>query len=636
METRVRTNGDGASPHTNLGALLSGVTVSAATSPEGGIQSAPGNGNGNGIAKPQNGTGETIGETAVVEAASAAPDPNAKLGFRFWLMMGIFMILKRFLKSVDLGVLGVLFKEGNGPDRQRDSDRIRGSWKKLQKLHAAIGDTEKWRTTLLAIVAGIEEKTGLGCEFGFVDAAKKAKVVKEVGFGLAWALNADDRAELTSAMLALDEGDGGKGMWFGLMEVVEADYRVFLEKNRQREEARQRRAAEMAAEDARIEELGELGDMLAVAKDVGIELTTIVSKETIAATQTRLPEVGDVIETKLDQLMVGQNDDGQAFVSGLRFERIAGRKEKPFLPARFIQGKWRRIEDETVEQYEQRLKASMVGGALLRVEMVEKDDRGYYRVLVQIRTPEELAALKSHGRHIPFARPPKKLEEGEGVSGRVVGRSQYGVRVAFRGGIQLFAHMSNIAEGLTLAVGDMVYGVVSPGHDGREFDLAIRERIVGDDEGEEVPSEHIIHAGRVEEIRAFIVERGISLSDEQQVAFKFVADRAAKLVVLTEDEQEAVHALFGEILEGADRRFESVVVTLKEYRREQEDAAEESQGEADSRPFCVNHELAGERQCDRRVTEEGKQCLRCEKRGVPRKPVPGGKKRGLKGKKPKH
>lgn len=642
METQVRSkNGDGGSPVTNLGALLSGVNVVPVMPPgEGGGQEvlaesgstpAAGNGNnGNGTAAPENGVGmsdETSEAAAVAETATVVT-PDTKFVFRTWLMAGIFMILKRFLRHVDLGAL---FREGNGPDRQRDSERIQSGWKKLVKLQTAIGDHEKWRTMLLAIIAGIEEKTGKGCEFTFVDAAKNTKVVKEVGFGLAWALNADDRAELTSAILVLEENS----IWFGLKEVVEADYQAFLAKNRQREEARQRRAAEREAEEKRIEEFADLGDLLTVAKDVGVELTTIVSREAIAATQTRLPEVGEVIDGKLDQLMVGENDEGQTFVSGFRFERLPGRREMPFLPARFIPDRWRRFEDETTLDYEQRLKASMANGVLLSVEKVEKDERGL-RVLVQIRTPEELVAMKSCGRHNPFARPPRKLEEGESVTGRVAGRSQYGVRVAFRGGIQLFAHVSNIAEGLSLAVGNTVYGVVIPGHDGREFDLAIRERVVEEDEGEEAP-EYIIHAGRVEEIRQYVLERGISLTDERQEFLRSCDERARKLSILTDEEVEVVHAFFEDILKDADRRFESVVVTLRDYRREQEDAAEEPQGEADSRPFCANHATEdGEPRCNRRVAEEGKQCLRCGKSGTPRRPVPGAKKRGLKGRKPKN
>lgn len=569
---------------------------------------------------PENGASHSEIEVAEVIPATApagvVPDENARFAFRVWLIIPIIQFLKKTVAVMDLSAA---LAEGSGPKKDRDSSRIIDGWKKLKKLFAVVGDLERGRAMLLATLAGIEERVSRGGSFSFKEAANMTGALRSTGFGIAWLLNGDDRAGLTRDLLYLEENRS----WFGLVEQVEAERHELAEKNRLREEARIARDAVRREEEKRMDVVAatadELGDFFAAATAVGVELTGVVSKELLDAAEARLPEAGEIIDSTVQEIVTKEDDGGKTFVVGILFARLTGRKEMPFLPARYIPDAWRRMAEESGEDYVSRLVAGFPAGkqVLLSVEKNEQDGKGRNRVLVQIRTADEVIALRNGGgRKAPYARPMRALVIGEELDGRVLRRTEHGVQVAVGGGRRLFCHISEVPEGLfgALSPGTQVSGSVIPGYAGREHDLAIREIIVAESDERDLPPEWIIHSARVEEIRQYVVDSGMELDEAVQGVFRKIVETASSMRVLSEDEQEAVHTFFGAILKDADRRFESVIVTLREYRREQEDRAEESQGEADSRPFCTNHEVEEGMKCDRRVAEEGKQCLRCSKR----------------------
>lgn len=605
------------------------LAVSEAPPPTNGDGRVNGNGNGGGIATmaipaPSTPEAEVTTQDDGVPADEpvemvAPADAGQKFMFRAWFLTAVFMILKRFVKNADLAAL---FAAGPTP---KDGEAIRKAWRRLLRLREAVqGGDEGWRGVLMGILSGTEKKMAEG-EYDFPAAAKVVKGLREVAYGLAWTLNQGERVRVVNDIRRLDVEQG----WFGLASVVMAE-------RERRAAARRARDAESAAREREEERLAEaaedIGDLLGLAADAGVALEGTVQREVLTAAASRLPNVGDLLKPALKQVVMKDGSDGEYFV-GLLFEQLPGRKEHPFLPASKVPSGLRFLSDEVVEEYEARLRGVLVHGSwLLTVEAVEERE-GRTRVLVQLRTSEEAVALAANSKHIPFARPPKSLEVGQALKARVVATARDGFSVVAAGN-RLYVHQSEVAEGLTVSVGDCVYGVVIPGYGGREYDFAIREVIspMSTKDDEPASPECILHAGRVEEIRLYVVDSAMEVGEAAQATLKDIVEMAANGTVLAAEQREEVNSFLTNLLAEVERSFPPVIVTRQEMEAEAADAAEESRGEGDTRSFCRNHEAANGQRCNRRVKEDGALCSRCQKRAEGHRPTPGGKKRGLKGK----
>ncbi|MEK7481131.1 MAG: hypothetical protein AAB633_00055, partial [Patescibacteria group bacterium] len=520
----------------------------------------PGNGhtNGNGKAALPPGVAETSvnplegGTNETAAASSGVPvdepvemvapaDTTVKFLFWPWFVIPVLEALIAMLGKVNFLEL---LASGPGPE---EPDPVRKAWNKVKRLVEAAGARgvapglvfdQLILGTLKGHLArfGQEQKS-----FQFPDGKAIVEAVRTYAYGFLWPFKMEDRRNIVDRIRANDRGL----LWFGLEDIVRAKIQEREDARRREEELRVAREARLEreraertrlVEDARM--AADLGDLLSAAGLAEVQLTASVMTVEIAnKVAARLPEQGDIITSRIAEVVMGKNG-GVDVAVGIRFDALAN-GIAPFLPGKYILGV-DRAEGESLEAHTTRVRAALpVGQAvMLQVVNVWQDERGRKRsqIYVQIRTAEELEEFR--GLRPSFDPPPRKFTKGERLEGVVKKAMFSGVNVGFRHGSQqqwLFAFKGNIAEGLPpLEVGMRVIGTVVDGHGDREYDFRVEE-IVAEavDEAElarrqarEDQRTMVVHPARVEEIRGYVVETGVPLDEAQQVFLREVAEMA--------------------------------------------------------------------------------------------------------------
>lgn len=609
------------------------VATVVETAEAGGEQSASTDSESMGV--PENESG------AAVETDTATPDPVMKFVFRPWFTLPVMQILLAVLRKINLAELIA----GDDPTAKEIGDSPAKLWRKIRRFHDYLVSLGKTTEEVMQFILGTVENSAraLSAEgepsvYDFAKAKAIIEATRLYAYGFLFAIEMGARRELVDRIRANDRGY----LWFGPEEVVLEETRVRQEAAQRDEAARRvwetREEARRVAAQTEVSAQAfadEFGGLFVAAEAAGVATTSFVRENVAQAMARRLPEPGDVISSNVEGVIVGK-DGGQPYVAGIKFSPLEGSGLRPFLPGKYILGVDRN-EGETRESHIDRVRQAFPAGrpVTLQVVIVEQADtrRDQKRsdVLVQIRTAEDLEALR--GMKPSFAPPPRKFSVGEEIEGRVIWTSSRGTLVGFKDGSELFAHRSNIAEGLPqLGNGMTIFGRVAEGHGDREFDFRITEiRGPKEDEGERARKQareeqraKTVHHGRAEEIRQYVVDKGIELVEEEQRILRWICEWPEDKPV-SSDEAVTIDRFLGEILKDADRRFSSVIVTIAQYQRAKENGSGAEEAE-DSRPFCRNNDKPeGEWRCERHVAKSGDLCDRCvgrERRAANKAPKP--------------